>query len=199
MIPITHPLLLQFAYQHYEAVEDQLKSDGSYKTVSKWFEKNGLGMSLKEAIMASVPLMEKMIEAYDGTTATTHLKDMYKERFSLSGRSLGNKKYTAARLVENLGIKVCPYCNRNYINNVPTQKKVKRTSELDHFFSKDKYPFLAMSFFNLVPVCPSCNLLKHKFDVSASPYDFRIPWDDAVRFNYGITDADFLKMSGKSM
>lgn len=193
MIPITHPQLLQFAYKHYEAVEQQLRSNGNYQTVSQWFEKNGLGMSLKEAIMASVPLMERMIKAYGGIPTTSHLKDMYTERFSKSSRWIGDEKYTSADLVKNLGIKVCPYCNRNYVNNVPTQKKVKRTSELDHFFNKDTYPFLAMSFFNLVPVCPSCNLLKYKYDVSASPYDFRIPWDEAVRFNYGITHADFLK------
>jgi hypothetical protein len=29
--------------------------------------------------------------------------------------------------------------------------------EIDHFYPKDKYPFLAVSFFNLIPSCLTCN------------------------------------------
>ncbi len=41
----------------------------------------------------------------------------------------------AYNLVENLGIKTCPYCNRNYISFVKTKKK-KTRPQLDHFYPK---------------------------------------------------------------
>ncbi|MFY2253205.1 hypothetical protein ACOSZH_25240 [Priestia megaterium] len=192
MIPINHPDLSKLSLEHFEAVREQLIINGTYAKVDSWFKKNGLGISTKKVITASVPYLEKIALSYNGITPITDLKDMYNNRFSKSRRWIGKNKYTSAKLVEKLGIRVCPYCNRNYINNVSTDKAVKRTSQLDHFFNKKDYPFLAMSFFNLIPACPACNLLKHKFDVSASPYDKRINWDDAVKFSFGITTADFL-------
>ena len=63
------------------------------------------------------------------------------------------------KLLEAMHIKVCPYCNRQYItifedNN---EQKVKSTADIDHFYSKANYPFLALSLYNFVPSCPICN------------------------------------------
>ncbi|MEI5890022.1 hypothetical protein DXB51_00100 [Bacillus cereus] len=193
MIPIANPILKELASAHYKAVREQLIIDGNFRKLSYWFKKHGSNISLKDAIMAPVPLLEQIATNYSSAPGNDILKDMYNNLFSKSRKSIGLHKYTSAKLVENLNIKVCPYCNRNHINNVPNGKTVKRTSQLDHFFNKRDYPYLAMSFFNLIPVCPSCNLLKHHYDISASPYDERINWEEAVRFNFGINSADFLK------
>jgi hypothetical protein len=58
----------------------------------------------------------------------------------------------------NLGLSVCPYCNRNYIFNIPETQRT--TCELDHFYDKAAFPFLALSFYNLIPSCKTCNHLK---------------------------------------
>ncbi|MFX8327742.1 hypothetical protein ABTL71_18955, partial [Acinetobacter baumannii] len=49
----------------------------------------------------------------------------------------------------------CPYCNRSYIYYISRRKEIK--PQIDHFFPKSKYPFLAMSFYNLIPSCQTCN------------------------------------------
>ena len=49
----------------------------------------------------------------------------------------------------------CPYCNRNYIFTVSKKGSIK--PEIDHFYPKTYYPYLACSYFNLIPSCPTCN------------------------------------------
>ena len=55
-------------------------------------------------------------------------------------------------------LKYCPYCNADTVyafkkNNA----KQSAVSALDHFYPKSQYPFLALSLYNLVPVCARCN------------------------------------------
>lgn len=76
-----------------------------------------------------------------------------------------SKKYNGYILSEKLNIKCCPYCNRNYTtshetfykneNGISTKKLV--FPEFDHFYPKDEYPLLAISFYNLIPSCNICN------------------------------------------
>lgn len=74
-----------------------------------------------------------------------------------------NKKWNAYKLCEELGVTVCPYCNRQYIFTIISDNCVR--PQLDHFFPKSKYPLLSCSFYNLIPSCPSCNMLKKDKDV----------------------------------
>ncbi len=68
-------------------------------------------------------------------------------------------------LSEKLGIKCCPYCNRNYTSSHQTYYKDIRGEvtekyvfpEFDHFYPKENYPLLAVSFYNLIPSCNICN------------------------------------------
>lgn len=54
-------------------------------------------------------------------------------------------------------IKVCPYCQRNYITSYIDGDREKTTADLDHFFPKSIYPYLALSLYNFVPSCQICN------------------------------------------
>lgn len=93
------------------------------------------------------------------------LKDIYDSFFYENGLSF----------METLGITVCPYCNRNYIYNT----KSLRTSEFDHFFPKEKYPILALCFYNLIPSCKTCNHIKSDeiYDELLNPYDNKLEYD----------------------
>jgi len=57
----------------------------------------------------------------------------------------------------------CPYCNDNKMkivkikNNSSTKTKQRAYLDLDHFYPKSQNPFLAVSFFNLIPTCHDCN------------------------------------------
>lgn len=103
------------------------------------------------------------------------------------------KDYHAYIFVEELGIKTCPYCNRSYISFVKNDEKQTRP-QLDHFYPKAIYPFLACSFYNLIPSCSACNLMKSDdnsyIDKLLSPYDVK---ENDFIFSYTLNDLDILK------
>ncbi|WP_316795447.1 hypothetical protein [Pedobacter agri] len=72
-----------------------------------------------------------------------------KNCYNLSGR------FSKYDFISKIGRDTCPYCNRNYIYYLSKSKEIK--PQIDHFFPKSKYPFLAMSFYNLIPSCQTCN------------------------------------------
>lgn len=94
------------------------------------------------------------------------------------------------QFAQTIEVTVCPYCNRNFIN--ASSKKKIVTSQIDHFFNKSQYSIMAVSFYNLIPVCPSCNRIKSIEQFSYSPYDDKVHADELLRFSFEITDVDFL-------
>ncbi len=73
----------------------------------------------------------------------------------------------------SLALDVCPYCNRNYILTVEADEnnETKYRPEIDHFYPKSKYPIFALSFYNFVPACPTCNHIKGNQQLIVSPWD----------------------------
>lgn len=57
----------------------------------------------------------------------------------------------------------CPYCNDNSVSIVDISQEedeenlLRAYLDLDHFYPKAKNPFFAVSFYNLVPSCHTCN------------------------------------------
>ena len=127
------------------------------------------------------------------------------------------------KIIDSKNISVCPYCNRNHINSTykilhcnncnqdlfvidevkkecPNCKqeikgptKVVNTAQLDHFFPKDSYPLFAVSFYNLIPSCYSCNHVKLNKDLKYSPYDTSFPFDD-IKFTYVPKSVDDIEI-----
>lgn len=64
-----------------------------------------------------------------------------------------NKKF-----LNHLNINSCVYCNRNYTLDIISLNNAR--AELDHWFPKSEFPILALSFYNLIPSCHSCNHIK---------------------------------------
>lgn len=113
------------------------------------------------------------------------------------------KKYHAYKLVENLGIKTCPYCNRSYISFVKNDEK-KTRPQLDHFYPKAIYPFLACSFYNLIPSCSACNHMKSDDDSYKDEKDGNLvhPYnvkDSDFTFSYTFDNLDILKSIDKKI
>lgn len=96
--------------------------------------------------------------------------------------------------VKKLGIKTCVYCNAQYTNTVDIEDdgSVKGRYELDHFWPKDEYPFLCISFYNLQPCCGSCNKWKDdeeaRFNLytedyrSLEPFEFELTPESMVKY-----------------
>ena len=85
--------------------------------------------------------------------------------------------------INELDIKVCPYCNRNYIFNFLKVNKKNATAQLDHFFDKSTYPYMAVCMYNLVPSCSTCNQRKSTKKVNIF-YPYLESFNDSVKFKY---------------
>ena len=102
--------------------------------------------------------------------------------------TLYKQRFPRQEFVEELQVTVCPYCNRNFVNST-----YKRTMcDLDHFYDKETYPILAVSFHNLVPVCHACNHAKARKAISYSPHNMNFNTDDLLSFDYFVTGMDYL-------
>ncbi|NCB69260.1 MAG: hypothetical protein EOM47_10500 [Bacteroidia bacterium] len=88
-------------------------------------------------------------------------------------------------LLKSLNIKVCPYCNRQYTFTIEEEKV---SPELDHFYPKSIYPYLALSFYNLVPSCSVCNHTKLEQHIEIHPF-FK-GFDDNYKFKIKTKDGE---------
>lgn len=92
---------------------------------------------------------------------------VYNSFFGSFGR---DKVNNADWLLEMLDIRVCPYCNRSYIFTIKGKQGVR--PEWDHFYPRSvkAYKHLAISFYNLIPSCPTCNRQKRANVFDFHPY-----------------------------
>jgi hypothetical protein len=110
-------------------------------------------------------------------------------------------------LMNQLNIKVCPYCNRSYTFTIDSENGICRP-EFDHFYDKATYPYIALSFYNLIPSCPTCNHRKGNDVIDINPYSEG--FGDNCKFNidkiekcildsqsFGLWTVDFLKGNKK--
>ena len=87
-------------------------------------------------------------------------KDLYKKVFDYDKFKGSNKSIfqrPAYWLQKQLDVKVCPFCNRIYTTTL-FNRSVRPA--FDHFYPKSIYPYLAVSLFNLIPICDICNKAK---------------------------------------
>ena len=120
--------------------------------------------------------------------------NLYKEFRTPKGEI--KKKWCASRLIEKLGVKVCPYCGQQYFGLV-VDKDIKnfKISEatLDHFLPKKEYPYLALNIYNLIPVCKTCNSTYKKQHPEIFLHPFFESLQDNINFSLdNITIPNFL-------
>jgi uncharacterized protein (TIGR02646 family) len=202
MIQITNNDLDKIALEHYEAIENYINNKKSSIKIStindrlkKCFNKN---LNFKKLILATPQELNILAKSYQKKydedfkifhTYYDYLNNFTKRTFFLKKED-NEESYGAYNLINKLNITVCPYCNRNTIYNLKYTKK--RTSELDHFYPKSKYPVLALSFYNLIPSCKICNNLKSdKNKEYINPYDKQYNFNKNIKFDFKIKDATF--------
>lgn len=72
----------------------------------------------------------------------------------------------------SINLKVCLYCLAQYTSIYSSKsKKIYLKGNLDHIYPKDKYPLLAVSINNLIPVCSHCNQRKSNTDFKYNPFN----------------------------
>jgi hypothetical protein len=105
-----------------------------------------------------------------------------------------NINYGSRFLAYKLDVFTCPYCNENFIYYFDYRggTSIRRTFDWDHFYSESKYPFLAISFFNLLPCCKVCNHLKLNQDLDYCSPHFDLNINDIYRFFLNPLGAGFI-------
>ncbi|MCQ2755115.1 MAG: hypothetical protein MJ231_08760 [bacterium] len=130
--------------------------------------------------------------------------DIHKEKsqiekvldFLFIKKGYGNSRFDKVRgaLFDDAPIDTCPYCNRHFIKTILTPNSSVVRGQLDHFYAKDKYPYLALHLYNLVPSCYNCN--HGKSDVGGdlvSPYSLQT--SDGLHFFAHIKNSSIFSLS----
>lgn len=93
----------------------------------------------------------------------------------------GREGWDRHKLISDMKLEVCPYCNRQYISAYNEDSKCKTTADLDHFYPKSIYPILGLSLYNFIPSCQLCNSrlkLDKDFKLEEHIYPYEESFDD---------------------
>ena len=193
----------KFANKMWQNVQTQFKriitqkglknKHGKYKfklTSSELIFLNSINneTKLKEILSANISTLRDIIDDLE-PKISNNLKEVFYNAFISNMYS--TKKFDGLKFVKTIGLQTCPYCNRAYIQSVKRNGVVR--PEIDHFFPKDKYPYLGLSFYNLIPSCSVCNGTTTKGNRDSyhekliSPYEIS---DDNFKFSFDIESTD---------
>lgn len=151
------------------------------------------GFTLEELIAAPPEKLDAIARKYENDDNFQWIAKLY-TKFA----NKGTKPYNAYDLAGNLDVSVCPYCNRNYIFTVDKRVEKITRPDFDHFYPKESYPILALSFYNLIPSCAICNRTlkgKARFNTREYLHPYRESLDDKARFRLKLKDATFYHRS----
>lgn len=151
--------------------------------------------NIKTLLLANRTQMENFIKCFQNTSICA--KDLLDNVFPYKNFSY---RKVVNEIVQEMEIPVCPYCNRLYITVL---KKKNVRPQLDHFFPKSRYPYLALCLYNLVPSCSVCNQAKSALDPMRDHpllYPYEEEFGEKIVFKLELRDkTDFVqKMQGNS-
>lgn len=124
-----------------------------------WFKSN-----FREIILAD----ENKLESFSQEVVPKLMYDLMKKLYEEFTQHEENDISYAHYFFRELNIRTCPYCNRHYTFTL--DENIKVAPEFDHFYDKANHPLLAVSFYNLVPSCHTCNHVKGTKKVNINPY-----------------------------
>ncbi|RXK02328.1 hypothetical protein CRV02_05675 [Arcobacter sp. CECT 8989] len=147
-----------------------------------------LEKKLKEILTANTEKLRATIDDFEPQMSENLKKVIYNVFIN---NIYSTNKFDGLKFVNDIGLQTCPYCNRAYIQSVSRRGVVR--PQIDHFFPKDKYPYLGVSFYNLIPSCSICNGTTVKGnndsykDKLVSPYEMK---NDNFKFSFDIKSID---------
>lgn len=158
----------------------------------------------KLLVNASPQVQQQIIRIFDRRNFTTLIYNLKSDDARNFSKNLLDafcyKEFRQTLLLDlskSLNIKVCPYCNSQYTLFI--EKKVNNQKladfQFDHFFPKGKYPYLSISFFNLIPSCSICNLRKSsnaRFDLDNFVHPYLESFSDLTKFE--VKDKQMVKL-----
>lgn len=165
-----------------------------YKEVNIILDKFNISERLEDIIFADFDTLKKVKNIFDNNNCIYDAYEGNDTKKKYVRDSPFNKLYKAFErldnhwLIKELGITVCPYCNRDFINN----RGSSTSAQLDHFYPRSKYPIFSVSIHNLIPCCYACNHIKLDKAIDISPYDQNFDFNTALKFSYTPLSFDYL-------
>lgn len=156
---------------------NELNNSGTYPEITNYFFHAGTldNAKVEDVLIGNVDCLIDAINSIgpiDGNARSSPQREFINLYQNYIKTKLGTS------LFDKIGVKVCPYCNRSYIH---TLQSGKVRPQYDHFFSKVKYPYLAISLYNLIPSCGICNQAKsdtNTYDIEKKKLTFLYPYRD---------------------
>lgn len=168
-------------------LEDK-KSEPEFKSIIQYASENGTISKNKVQTLLSgdIDTLLKIISVIGAFSADNKRDKKVIDSFANLYKNFGNRKFGKS-WAEKLGVTICPYCNRNYIFTLSNESV---RPQYDHYFPKSRYPYLALSMYNLIPCCAICNSAKSDFDTYNSEkeeenflYPFRDEYGEDISFH----------------
>lgn len=168
------------------------------------------GYSVKELLVGRVPTLRKIVTAFDAILPPGKFWDKGDPRYNQGAAELthsvrrafnyegfrdedyrtGNWCGGALAKAYAERIRYCPYCNAETLYAFEwctDDGRLKLSkSAFDHFFTRARYPFLALSLYNLIPSCTRCNSAFKVDDfgyIVKTAHPFQESIDDGMRFH----------------
>lgn len=121
------------------------------------------------------------------SSPTIKIKNLVYDKFEYESR----RTDLLPDFFSSLRLKVCIYCHSQLaIIFKGKAKGFKALLEADHYYSKDKYPYLSVSLYNLFPVCANCNRNKGNKKIDFNLYSNSSPKE---KIAFKIKDKSFIE------
>lgn len=180
--------MIKIAYQdniiqsYYENISKRKFQKEDNKTLKEIFDekfKIAFDCSLEDLLYGSFEKLQE-IQARLGDMSK---RDDIKSIFNYESKF---QPIIAKFFEEYVEVHTCYFCNIEFINKFKSSSdgKFKNGFTLDHYIDKGKYPYLALSLYNLIPSCYTCNSKVKGMDEinNLSPSSSKFDFDSKVKF-----------------
>lgn len=164
---LAQSVVTRFLRQYGKAIADPHKRD--YGKLVRKFDRR---FPMKS------PLREEMRSIFEGIFDYAHFADK------------ANVGWSAYDLCSAARWSVCPYCQINTTETADSDGIRRYRGQLDHYYGKAEYPFLALSLSNLILSCGQCNGPGFKHQKNFSVFQHLNPMADTenIKFTLQIVD-----------
>lgn len=191
MLKINYSSNLEDSYYKSIATSKAVKFKGlTFEKYYNKYYKQILGYDLKDILCGD---FEKLLEIKTKHRSKFKDDNKIKRLFNYDKQKTNNFEPLISKLQPKISkffeqyieVHTCYYCNIEFINTFKKHNETKNAFTLDHVLEKATYPFLALSLYNLVPSCYTCNSKvkdsKIEFD-EFSPTNPKFNFHEKVKF-----------------
>lgn len=149
---------------------------------------NELALALPDVLRKIITDVQEWKAIYDPAVYEEFILDC-KQLFNYGRFSDKSAKgWNAYALCKSSKYRMCPYCQQAPAVTIFRDRDSKAfRPTLDHFYAQHKYPYLALSLYNLIPSCHICNTsLKGNIDFYLHPHLHPYEDNEVIRYSFNI-------------